>query len=68
MSLPKPDMHIRIDSVADAKLEMLAEVAGVPKTTLAAQIIEESVLGKAHVLTVAARKLARMGFDGMERE
>jgi hypothetical protein len=68
MSLPKPDMHVRIDPVADAKLEMLAEVAGVPKTTLASQYLEEMILGKAHVLTVAARKLARMGFDGMERD
>jgi hypothetical protein len=68
MSLPKPDLHVRLDPIAKAKLALLAEVAGVTETKLASQYLEEMILGKAHVLTVAARQLSRMGFDGMERD
>jgi hypothetical protein len=68
MSLPKPDLHVRVSPEADALLGLLAEVAGQPKAVVAAQILEESVLGKGHVLKVAARQLARLGIGGSNGE
>ena len=68
MSLPKPDLHLRLSPEAKATLHLLAEVEGAPESTLAGQYLEEPLLGKGHVLKIAARQLSRMGFDGMERD
>ena len=68
MSLPKPDMHIRLSEEARAALRLLADVEQCPDSTLAARLIEEAVLGRFHVLKVAARQSRRLGLDGSERE
>ena len=64
MSLPKPDLHIRISTEAKAALALLADVEQAPESVLAARLLEESILGKAHVLKVAARQLSRLGLAG----
>ena len=68
MSLPKPDLHIRLSPEAKATLRLLAEVEGAPEATVAGKYLEEALMGKGYVLKVAARQLSRMGFDGMERD
>lgn len=66
MSLPKPDLHVRVSSECKALLALLAEVEGQPESVVAARMIEESVLGRGHVLKIAARKLRRLGHGGNE--
>ena len=68
MSLPKPDLHLRVCQEAKAKLRLMAEVEQLPESVVAARYLEEAILGKAHVLKVAARQLLRAGFDGSEGE
>ena len=68
MSLPKPDLHVRISDEAKATLRLLADVEQVPESTLAARYIEEALMGKGYVLKIAARQLCRRGCDGSERE
>lgn len=68
MSLPKPDLHIRISADCRALLSLLAEVEQAPVSTLAERFLEEAVLGKGHALKLAARQLARMGIAGSERD
>lgn len=68
MALPRPDIHLRLSPDCMAMLGLLAEVEQVPASTLAQHILEEAVLGKGHILTVAARSLSRMGIAGSERD
>ena len=68
MSLPKPDLHVRVSAECKAALQLLAEVDQVPESVIAARLLEESVLGRFHVLKIAAREMRRMGIDGSERE
>ena len=68
MSLPKPDLHVRVSDECKAALRLLAEVDQVPESVIAARLLEESVLGRFHVLKIAAREMRRMGIDGSERE
>ena len=66
MSLPKPDLHVRLSPDAKALLRLLAEVEQAPESVVAARYLEESLLGKGHVLKVAARQLSRLGIAGSE--
>jgi hypothetical protein len=66
MSLPKPDLHIRISPDAKAMLGLLAEVQQAPESVVAAQILERAILGEGHVLKVAARQLHRAGIMGSD--
>lgn len=68
MSLPKPDLHIRISSDAKAALGLLAEVEQVPESVLAGRLLERVILGEVHALKVAARQLRRQGLSGSEGE
>jgi hypothetical protein len=65
MSLPKPDLHIRISEEALRVLRRLAYIQhgeDYPVATMAAQVLEEALLGRAHTLTVAAERLRAAGF------
>ncbi|MBP8282888.1 MAG: hypothetical protein KAX46_03090 [Chromatiaceae bacterium] len=68
MSLPKPDLHIRISADCRALLSLLAEVEQVPMSTLAEHIVEEAILGRGHSLKLAARQMSRLGIAGSGRE
>lgn len=71
MSLPKPDLHIRI---SDQALQVLRAVTyaergeDFPVASMAAAILEEALLGLAHTLTIAADRLAAAGFGGNKRD
>ncbi len=70
MSLPKPDLHVRLSERA---MEVLRAVTvaergeDYPTATMAANLLEEALLGRAHTLTVAAERMAAAGFGGMKR-
>jgi hypothetical protein len=68
MSLPKPDLHVRLSAEAKGALHLLAEVEQVPDAVLAGRLLEETILGRVHALTVAARRLRQQGFTGSEGE
>ena len=68
MSLPKPDLHVRLCPEANGALHLLAEVEQVPDAVLAGRLLEETILGRVHALTVAARRLRQQGFAGSEGE
>jgi len=68
MSLPKPDLHIRLSPDAKGMLRLLADVQQLPESVLAAQLLERTILGEGHVLKVAARQLQRAGFAGIDGE
>jgi hypothetical protein len=64
--LTKPDLHIRLSPEAKAALHLLAEVEQLPISVLAARYLEETILGRSHVLTVAARRLGCRGISGSD--
>jgi hypothetical protein len=68
MSLPKPDLHVRLCAEAKGALHLLAEVEQLPDAVLAGRLLEETILGRVHALTVAARRLRQQGFTGSEGE
>lgn len=68
MSLPKPDLHVRVSDECRAALRLLAEVEQCPDSTLAGRIIEEAVLGRFHALKVVARNAQRLGLEGRNGE
>lgn len=71
MSLPKPDLHVRISDAAMTALRALAYAThgeDFPASSMAAQILEEALLGRVHALTVVAERLSSAGFGGKGRE
>lgn len=64
VSLPKPDLHIRLSEEAEAALALAAEYEGRPKAELAGQLLETTLLGHVHAIRVILRKARRLGFAG----
>lgn len=59
-------VHVRISDEADAVLELMSEASSPKraKADIAAELIEESLLGRGHALKVAAMRFARLGLSG----
>ena len=71
MSLPKPDLHLRISDAAMLALRAVTcaeRGEDFPVSVMAADLLEEKLLGRMHTLNLAAERLARAGFSGRERE
>ena len=71
VSLPKPDLHIRISE--DAMVALRAVTCAergedFPVATMAADLLEEKLLGRTHTIKVAAERMARAGFSGTDRD
>lgn len=67
MTLPKPDLHIRLceEGMAELRLVTCAERGeDFPIATMAGELLEEVLLGRGHRTKVAARRLAVAGFLG----
>jgi len=60
--------HVRLSDEADAMLELLAQAGTRDKAALAADLLEEALLGRGHALKVAAMRFARLGIAGISRE
>jgi len=68
MSLPKPDLHIRLSEDAYGVLALLADVHQKPKSVVAELILEEALMGRGHVIKVAARRAVKAGLMGSHRD
>ena len=68
MSLPKPDIHVRLLPDADAALELIAAVEQRTKVAVAEQLLTERLLGRGYAVRVAALRFARLGLSGSGRE
>lgn len=61
-------IHVRVCEDADAVLELMCQAGARDKAALAADLLEEALLGKGHAIKVAAMRFARLGFSANERE
>lgn len=61
-------IHVRVCEDADAVLELMCQAGTRDKAALAADLLEEALLGRGHALKVAAVRFARLGFGANERE
>lgn len=61
-------IHVRVSDEADAVLELMCHAGARDKAALAAELVEEALLGRGHALKVAALRFARLGIAGTERE
>lgn len=68
MSLPKPDLHLRICEEARAALRLMADVEQCPDSHLAGRLLEEALLGRFHALKIACRQAGRLGLSGSNGE
>ena len=68
MSLPKPDVHVRLSEKGMAALEALATSKSKDKGRVAGELLERALLGEVHGLIEAAQKLNRLGMLGSGRE
>lgn len=59
--------HVRLSDEADAMAQLLAEAKGVEKSRLLGNLLERVLLGEGHALKVAAMRLAKVGFAGIDR-
>jgi len=69
VSLPKPDLHIRISEEAMRVLRSIAFIQhgeDYPVATMAAHVLEEALLGRGHALTVVADRMHAAGFGGKQ--
>lgn len=49
-------------------LELMCQAGARDKAALAAELVEEALLGRGHALKVAAMRFARLGIAGNDRE
>lgn len=68
MSLPKPDLHLRISVEADTALALIAEYEDKPKAEVAGQLLDTALLGPVHAIKLILRKARRLGFAGSDGE
>ncbi|MDR1647872.1 MAG: hypothetical protein LBR88_07555 [Zoogloeaceae bacterium] len=68
MSLPKPDLHLRIEQEQDDQLSVLSTLTGRSKADIAAEILERGIVGEFHTVTIAAKRMAHLGLTGIDGE
>lgn len=61
-------VHVRLCEDADAVLELMCQAGTRDKAALAADLLEEALLGKGHALKVAALRFARLGICANQRD
>lgn len=65
MSEPLKSTHVRLSAEAHRVLSAIAEMEEKDNAEMARLILEESLLGRIHVLMLAAEKVRRLGFAGI---
>lgn len=61
-------VHVRLDDETARELELWCEVNGVDRARACSQFIAEALMGRTHVLKVAAKRLVVAGLIGNERD
>lgn len=64
MSEPLKSIHVRLSSEAHRVLSAIADVEEKDNAEMARLIIEEALLGRVHVLMLAAKRYRGLGFTG----
>lgn len=64
MSLPEPDVHVRLSPEMHAALIALADVEQTIPSRLARRIVEDYITRKAHSAIVLAAEFKRLGIEG----
>lgn len=65
MSEPLKSTHVRLSSEAHPVLSAIADMEEKDNAEMARLILEESLLGRVHILMLAAEKYRRLGFSGI---
>lgn len=68
MSEALKSTHVRLSSEAHRVLSAIAEMEEKDNAEMARLILEEALLGRVHVLMLAAEKYRRLGFAGISRD
>jgi hypothetical protein len=63
-------VHVKLSDEADKALELLVMVHsdGAAKASIAASLLEKALLGEAHTVRMAVKRLARQGILGRDGE
>ncbi len=68
MSEPLKSTHVRLSSEAHRVLSAISDMEEKDNAEMARLILEEALLGRVHVLMMAAEKVRRLGFSGISRD
>lgn len=68
MSESLKSTHVRLSSEAHKVLSALADIEEKDNAEMARMILEEALLGRVHMLMMAAERYRRLGFSGISRE
>lgn len=68
MSEGLKSVHVRLTSECHSAVNALALASNTDIVQICEQVIEEGVLGRIHLLKVAAERMHRSGIIGKERE
>lgn len=68
MSEPLKSTHVRLSPEAHRVLSAIAEMEEKDNAEMARLILEEALLGRVHILMLAAEKVRRLGFTGISRD
>lgn len=68
MSEPLKSTHVRLSAEAHRVLSAIADLEEKDNAEMARLILEEALLGRVHVLMIAAARYRRLGLSGISRE
>lgn len=68
MSEPLKSTHVRLSPEAHRVLTAIAELNEKDNAEMLRLIAEEALLGRVHMLMLAADRYSRLGFSGISRE
>ena len=68
MSEPLKSTHVRLSTEAHRVLSALADLEEKDNAEMARLILEEALLGRVHMLMLAAERYRRLGFSGITRD
>lgn len=68
MSEPLKSVHVRLSSEAHRVLSAIADIEEKDNAEMARLILEEALLGRVHILMLAAQRYRRLGLSGISRD
>lgn len=68
MSEPLKSTHVRLSAEAHRVLTAISDMEEKDNAEMARLILEEALLGRVHILMLAAEKYRRLGFSGISGE
>lgn len=68
MSEPLKSVHVRLSPPLHAAMKVMAQARKIEVSEMCEEILNEAVLGKFHLLKVAAEEMSRLGLGGSGRD